>query len=155
MRKQIAVADIFRPAVSEIGIRGKRAYSNRDYIGPFTQLTTAQTIMRIAKVTKIIVALLILTFVGQSVASVSVSCMDNMPECQEQIMDDTKCVDMNAPDSSGACADCVCSPASCSPALLSVFQPAFEPTSSFIVSHYAHSIENQLAVSLYRPPISR
>jgi len=111
--------------------------------------------MRITRVTKIIVTLLMLTFIGQSVAAVSVSCMDKMPHCQEQMNGSSECMDMSAPESGKACADCGCGPGSCNTALLPTFQPTFEPTSTSLASHYARSIGNQLTVSLYRPPISR
>jgi len=111
--------------------------------------------MRIARVTKIIVALLVLTFVGQAAASVSASCMDNMPECPQQMQDNSQCMDMDASESSEPCADCACSLGSCSTALISTLQSIDEPTSTSSLSHYAGLIENQLISSLYRPPIFR
>jgi len=111
--------------------------------------------MRIARLTKIIVALLVLTFVGQTVASVSVSCMDNMSDGQRQMQDNTQCMDMDAPESSEYCADCACSLGSCSVALMPTLQSVFEPTSTFLLSGYTDSIESRLISSLYRPPISR
>ena len=45
--------------------------------------------MRIAKYTKIIVALLMMTFIGQTVASTAMSCLNEVPksQLQEQVME--------------------------------------------------------------------
>lgn len=111
--------------------------------------------MQIARLTKIIIMLLVLTFVGQSVASVSLSCMDTMPGCQENMQDSSDCMDMDAPESE-YCADCACSLGSCSTALLSTLVPVFEPTTSTaLLIGYRGSPESRLISSLYRPPISR
>lgn len=111
--------------------------------------------MQIARVTKIIVAVLVLTFVGQSIASTGVSCMDGMLDCQKMMKDSTKCMDMTASESSNACADCTCSPISCGAVLLSTFQVTFEPALTVLPRQYTRSIENRLLTSLYRPPITR
>ena len=116
--------------------------------------------MRIARLTKIIITLLVLTFVGQSVASVSLSCMDTMPGCQENMQGSADCMDMDAPEleteSSEYCADCACSLGSCSTALLSTLVPVFEATTSTaLLIGYRGSPERRLIPSLYRPPISR
>ena len=111
--------------------------------------------MRIAQLTKIIITLLVLTFVGQTIASVSAPCMDNMPDGQQQMQGNTQCMDMDAPESSEFCADCACSLGSCSTALMPTLQTVFEPASTSLLRGYTDSIENRLISSLYRPPISR
>ncbi len=56
----------------------------------------------------------------------------------------------------GCCPDCdYCSLGGCTAAVLPAPQPAFVPNSSLLMSHYNGLTESQLAVSLFRPPISR
>jgi len=116
-----------------------------------------------------------MTFVGQSVASVSVSCLNQPAQSQAfqsqllqaefqepmmdfAVMDSAQQMDMNcnnALDSSDRCADKGCSLGGCTAALLPAFQQTFAPTFALLVSDYAPLAESQITVSLYRPPISR
>ena len=148
--------------------------------GNYCSCTAANRMMRIVRVTKIIVALLIMTFVGQSVASANVSCLTQplqsqalqsqllqsqflQPKSQDPmmdfaLMDHAQHMDMNcsnALDSSEQCVDEGCSLGGCITAMLPASQQTFAPTFTSLISHYVLLTENQITVSLYRPPISR
>lgn len=123
--------------------------------------------MRIAKITKIIVTLLVLSFVGQTVAAVRMTCSDqNSKNSDAAMMEHAQHMNMMvelAADSVGDtdnnfalhCNDCACGPGGCSTALLPVYQPNFEPSLALLVNFPADFAESQQANSLYRPPIFR
>tara|TARA_B110000495_G_C22647252_1_gene383910 strand:- start:194 stop:565 length:372 start_codon:yes stop_codon:yes gene_type:complete len=123
--------------------------------------------MRIAKITKIIVALLVLSFVGQSVAAVRMSCSgQNSQNTDAAMMNHSQHMNMMTElatdsvadtDNNSAlhCNDCACGPGGCSTALLPVYQPNFESSLSLLVNFPADFAESQQANSPYRPPIFR
>tara|TARA_R110002049_G_scaffold39498_6_gene121506 strand:- start:715 stop:1095 length:381 start_codon:yes stop_codon:yes gene_type:complete len=126
--------------------------------------------MRIAKYTKIIIALLMMAFIGQAVASIAMSCLNeaSQSQLQEQLMDSSvmnhsqhKSMNLgDSLDSSECCSegDCSlgdCSLGACSTAMLPVAQSTFLSNFSLLTAHYLGSVKNQLTLSLYRPPISR
>ena len=139
-------------------------YSSHFYIVRNTR-TTASGPMRIAKYTKIIIALLMMAFIGQAVASIAMSCLNeaSQSQLQEQLMDHSQHKSMNlgdSLDSSECCSegDCSlgdCSLGACSTAMLPVAQSTFLSNFSLLTAHYLGSVKNQLTLSLYRPPISR
>jgi len=74
------------------------------------------------------------------------------------LMDHAQQMDMNcrnALDSSEQCVDEGCSLGGCITAMLPAFQQTFAPAFTLLVSDYVPRTENQITVSLYRPPISR
>jgi len=121
--------------------------------------------MRIAKYTKIIVALLMMAFIGQAVASSAMPCLNEAPQSQIQdqlmdsfVMDHSQHKNMNLDDSldsSESCPECDCSLGGCSAAMLPVAQSTFLSDSALLAAHYLGPVKNQLTLSLYRPPISR
>lgn len=122
--------------------------------------------MRIAKYRNIIVALLMMTFVGQVVASTSVSCQNEpvSPQSQEKMMDSgmmDHSQHMTLSDSPAddiafeCCPDCDCSVGGCAALVLPASQPAFTSHLSSFTTSYNELAENQLTVSLFRPPIAR
>ena len=123
--------------------------------------------MRIAKYRNIIVALLLLTFTGQMVASTAVSCQNQPAPSQshEQMMDSgvmehSQYMSLYALSADyvtalECCPDCDCSLGGCATAALPASQPAFASGFSLLMIHYNELAESQLAVSLFRPPISR
>ncbi len=125
--------------------------------------------MRIAKYRHIIVLLLMMTFIGQAVASTVVSCQSQSAPLQshEQVMvsgemDHSQHM-MSLTTSSteeatefSCCADCDCSLGGCSTlaALLSGQQLFLSDVSS-LARHYSELLDGQVTVSLFRPPISQ
>lgn len=121
--------------------------------------------MRIARYRKIIVVLLMVAFVGQAVASSAMSCLNEASQSQhhEQVMD-SSVIDhshhaninsANDSDSSECCPDCGCCFGGCGTAMLSATQQDSLYNDTLLTDHYLNPAKNQLAVSLYRPPISR
>ncbi len=127
--------------------------------------TTANELMLFARYKNLIIALLMMTFVGQSVASVSLSCQN--PATQSQLheqtmdaagMDHSQHAGMNSSagsDSSECCPECDCSLGSCFTAVLPASQHAFAFNPATLTSRFVSPAENQLTASLFRPPISR
>ncbi len=105
-----------------------------------------------------------MTFIGQAVASVTMSCqsMGSQPERQEQLMDaahmnhsQTMSM-MSADTSSPECnTDCDCSLGGCTTAVVPVAQQVFIANLLLLTNEHASLVEKQLANSLYRPPIFR
>lgn len=125
--------------------------------------------MRTAKYRQLIVALLMMAFIGQVVASTSMSCQSlSAPSQAHELMMDSSMMDhsqhmgSNAFSLDGAattdcCPDCDCSLGGCSSsaAALLAQQPTFSYSLNSTTGHYDESAHFQLAVSLFRPPISR
>jgi len=116
---------------------------------------------------KYIVTLLLLTFVGQATSFVDVDCESQSSPMQshEQAMDSGVMVHSQhmASDSpfddgiaSGdCCPDCECGMSGCSSAVLPVSQSAFSSSLTQLSSVYSESIDNQVRITPFRPPISR
>ena len=125
--------------------------------------------MQIKRITKILVALLVLTFIGQAVASVRMSCSDPASSTQYSgapVMDHSRHMDMaadnlidaiehSADHSTRHCASCVCGPGGCSTALLAVYHSPFVASIKLSVNLPVYFAESQPASSLYHPPIFR
>lgn len=124
-------------------------------------------IMRIARYRNLIVTLLMVIFIGQTVASTNVSC-ESLPsphQSHEEMMAPAKIgqsqhAGLHSASADGVSAsecylDCDCSLGGCGTAVLPGTQPAFTSDLASLTSHYNELAENQLAVSLFRPPISR
>lgn len=120
--------------------------------------------MRIAKYSKIILAILMMAFIGQAVASTAMSCLNESPQSdiQEQvmdfsIMDHSQHSNMNVGDSidsSDCCPECDCSLGGCITAVAPTSEQSLKPSYSHAITGYSGLAEKQLATSLYRPPIS-
>lgn len=123
--------------------------------------------MRTVKYRQLIVALLMMAFIGQIVASTSMSCQSlSAPlQAQEQMMDSgmmdhSQHMGSNAFSLDGAatadcCPDCDCSLGGCSSVALPACQSIFSSSLKSITGHYDESTDSQLVVSLFRPPITR
>jgi hypothetical protein len=123
--------------------------------------------MQIAKYRNIIVALLMMTFIGQVVASTTVPCQSQPAPLQshEQMVDSgvmdhsqhmsLKASSVDAITALECCPDCDCSLGGCASAAVPTSQSAFASNLASSMSHYIELTESQLAVSLFRPPISR
>ena len=123
--------------------------------------------MRTAKYRHMIVALLMMAFIGQVVASTSMSCQSlSAPSQAHELMMDSSMMDhsqhmgSNAFSLDGAatadcCPDCDCSLGGCSSVALPAHQSTFSSSLKSIAGHYDESANFQLAVSLFRPPITR
>lgn len=123
--------------------------------------------MRTAKYRQLIVALLMMAFISQVVASTSMSCQSlSAPSQAHELMMDSGMMDhsqhmgSNAFSLDGAatadcCPDCDCSLGGCSSVALPACQSIFSSSLKSITGHYDESADFQLAVSLFRPPISR
>lgn len=126
-----------------------------------TLLSLIEARMQIKRITKIIVALLVLTFVGQTVASVHMTCSDPASSPQSSntsVMDHSQHMNMAADsdlDSSEHCSVCVCGPGGCSTALLPAYQSPFVASIRLAVNLPAYFAESQPASSLYHPPLFR
>lgn len=109
--------------------------------------------------------LLMLAFVGQAVASSVMSCLDEASQSQhhEQVMDSSakdhshnasinSANDLDLPE---CCPDCGCCLGGCSTAMLPASQQTFFSNPTLLTDYYLNPAKNLLAVSLYRPPISR
>jgi len=104
------------------------------------------------------------TFIGQAVASATMSCqpMSSQSEFQEQMVGSTH---MNhsqnmsmafADSSSPECnTDCDCRLGGCTAAVVPVSQQVFVANLSLLTNDHVSLAEKQLANSLYRPPTSR
>lgn len=57
--------------------------------------------------------------------------------------------------STDCCPDCECSMGGCSSAVVLVSQSIFSPNASQLLSSYSASLDNQVRIALFRPPISR
>ena len=120
--------------------------------------------MRLTRYRKIILAVLMMTFIGQAFASVTMSCqtMSSQPELQEQMMSSahmnhSQNMSMASADSSSLeCnTDCDCSLSGCAAAVMPVSQQVFVANLSLLTNDHVTLAEKQLASSVYRPPISR
>ena len=123
--------------------------------------------MRKAKYRHLIVALLMMTFIGQVVASTSVSCQNLSAPLQahEQMMDSgvmdhsqhmgLGTVSLDGMAAADCCPDCDCSLGGCSSVALPACQSTFSSSLKSLTGHYDESADFQLAVSLFRPPIFR
>lgn len=123
--------------------------------------------MRTAKYRHVIVALLLMMFIGQVIASTTVSCQSSsasMP-VHGQMMDSgvkdhsqhmgSDVVSSDGMAAADCCPDCDCSLGGCSSVVLSVHQTTFYSSLKALTAHYDESVSSQLAVSLLRPPIVR
>ena len=124
--------------------------------------------MRTVKYRQLIVALLMMAFIGQVVASTSMSCQSmSAPLQAHELMMDSGMMDHSQHMGSNAfsldgeatdddcCPDCDCSLSGCSSVALPAYQSIFPSSLKSITGHYDESANFQLAVSLFRPPISR
>ncbi len=115
--------------------------------------------MRAAKYRHTFVAILMMVFIGQVVAaSIDVSCQSL--SAQEEMMDHSQHMGSNAFSLDGAatadcCPDCDCSLGGCSSVALPAYQSTFSSSLKSKTGHYDESANFQLAVSLFRPPITR
>jgi len=108
-----------------------------------------------------------MTFIGQVVASTSVSCQSLSAPLQthEQMMDSgvmdhsqhmgSNTVSFDGMAAADCCPDCDCSVGGCSSVALPAYQSTFSSSLKSQFGHYDESADLQLAVSLFRPPISR
>jgi len=111
----------------------------------------------------VILAVLMMTFIGQAFASVSMSCQDmsSSLELMEMMssshMDHSQTMSMASDNtSSSECnTDCECSLGGCTTAIVPVAEQQFVVNLSLLTSNYVTPAEKQVANSLYRPPISR
>ncbi len=120
--------------------------------------------MRVAKNRNFIVALLMMVFIGQAVASMNISCQ-NMPSSSHDqsmdsaMMDHAQHMNLDSASSDKVAANCCpdsgCSLGGCVTAVLPESQLAFTPDLASLTNHYKALVQNQLTVSLFRPPISR
>lgn len=123
--------------------------------------------MRTAKYRHLIVALLMMTFIGQVVASTSVSCQNLSAPLQAHeltvdsgVMDHSQhmgsgTVSLDGMAAADCCPDCDCSLGGCSSVALPAYQSTFSSSLKSLTGHYDESADFQLAVSLFRPPIFR
>mgnify|MGYP001024982370 CR=1 FL=1 len=123
--------------------------------------------MRTVKYRQLIVALLMMAFIGQVVASTSMSCQSlSAPlQAQEQMMDSgmmdhsqhmgSNTFSLDGATTADCCPDCDCSLGGCSSVALPAYQSTFLSSLKSTTGHYAESANFQLAVSLFRPPITR
>ena len=123
--------------------------------------------MRTAKYRQMIVALLMMAFIGQVVASTSMSCQSlSAPlQAQEQMMDSgmmdhsqhmgSNVLSLDGAVTADCCPDCDCSLAGCSSVALPAYQSTFFSSLNSATGHYDESTDSQLVVSLFRPPITR
>ena len=123
--------------------------------------------MRTAKYRHMIVALLMMAFIGQVVASTSMSCqsMSAPLQAEEQMMDSgmmdhsqhmgSNVLSLDGAVTADCCPDCDCSLAGCSSVALPAYQSTFFSSLNSATGHYDESANFQLAVSLFRPPITR
>lgn len=122
--------------------------------------------MRIPKYRNIIVALLMMTFIGQVVAFNNVSCQSssapsqsNLQEIDFGMMDHSQ--HMSLSDSSAdnvgpeCCPDCDCSVGGCATVALPSAHPIFPSYFTMLSSNYTELAESQLTGSPLRPPITR
>ena len=75
-------------------------------------------------------------------------------------VDHSQHMSLNSPSTDTAsdmdcCPDCVCSLGGCTVMVLPVSQIGFDSHLASSMTHYPELSESQLAVSLFRPPISR
>lgn len=113
--------------------------------------------------------LLMMTFVGQVVASTTVSCQSQpvSPQLHEQMIDSgimdhsqlmRSLTTSSADHTTGSvcCPDCDCSLGGCSTVVaLPLGQHLFTPDIASLTSQYNQLVDGQLMASLFRPPISR
>ncbi len=123
--------------------------------------------MRTVKYRQLIVALLMMAFIGQVVASTSMSCQSlSAPlQAQEQMMDSgmmdhsqhmgSNVLSLDGAVTADCCPDCDCSLAGCSSVALPACQSTFFSSLNSATGHYDESTDSQLVVSLFRPPITR
>lgn len=123
--------------------------------------------MRTVKYRQLIVALLMMAFIGQVVASTSMSCQSlSAPlQAQEQMMDSgmmdhsqhmgSNVLSLDGAVTADCCPDCDCSLGGCSSVALPAHQSTFSSSLKSIAGHYDESTDSQLVVSLFRPPITR
>lgn len=119
--------------------------------------------MRLTKYRKIILTLLMMSFVGHAVASVTMPCqnMSSQSELQELMMNSAymdysqnmsmASADPNSPECN---ADCDCSLGGCITAVVPVSQQVFVANLTLLTNDHVTLAAKQLANSLYRPPIS-
>ena len=123
--------------------------------------------MRTVKYRQLIVALLMMAFIGQVVAPTSMSCQSlSAPlQAQEQMMDSgmmdhsqhmgSNVLSLDGAVTADCCPDCDCSLAGCSSVALPAYQSTFFSSLNSATGHYDESTDSQLVVSLFRPPITR
>ena len=123
--------------------------------------------MRTVKYRQLIVALLMMAFIGQVVASTSMSCQSlSAPlQAQEQMMDSgmmdhsqhmgSNVLSLDGAVTADCCPDCDCSLGGCSSVALPAYQSTFSSSLNSATGHYDESTDSQLVVSLFRPPITR
>ncbi len=129
----------------------------------YLQQTAAVNVsMRWAKCRNIIVALLMMAFIGQAVASATMSSQSQAVQSQSQeqmqdsaSMDYSQHAGMNSVDEfdlSKCCPDCACSVGGCVTAVLPASQYMFASNLASLPSAYISPAVNPLTVSLFRPP---
>jgi len=122
--------------------------------------------MLMARYKTIIVVLLTLVFTGQVLASAKLSCQSQSSQSSEQtissdMMDHSQHLRMDSSSAdtmAGAecCPNCDCYLGGCTAtAVLPTAQSLFVTGVVSLASHHNELAANQLAVSLFRPPISR
>lgn len=121
--------------------------------------------MRSASYKRVFVAILMMTFIGQSIASTRMACQYQVPQSafQEQMMssvgmDHSQHAVIKSADSENSatcCTDCDCALGGCGTAALPVSLQAFDVQQSSFNIRYATTTDVQLATSLFRPPIAR
>ena len=116
-----------------------------------------------------IVALLMMIFIGQVIASTTVSCQRQpaSPQPHEQMIDSgmmdhsqhmMSLTTSSADDATGSvcCPDCDCSLGGCSTvAVLPLGQHLYTPDIGSLTSQYHELLDGQLMAYFFRPPISR
>jgi len=124
-------------------------------------------LMRRVRYQRILLVLLMLVFGGQVMASANISCQNqtSSPQSTEQAMgsdmvDHSQHLGLNSSadeaTSLDCCPDCDCSVGGCSAsAALPTTQELFSPYVVLLTSRYNELVDDQLSVSLFRPPISR
>ena len=122
--------------------------------------------MLMARYKTIIVVLLTLVFTGQVLASAKLSCQSQSSQSSEQtissdMMDHSQHLKMDSSSAdtmAGAecCPNCDCNLGGCTAtAVLPTAQSLFVTGVVSLTNHHNELAANQLAVSLFRPPISR
>lgn len=123
--------------------------------------------MQTANYRRIILVLLMFTFIGQVVASTSESCRSlSAPSSEHQLtmeyseMDHSRHMGSNTMACGGATdtdcpPDCSCSMGGCSSLAIPIHQSTFSAGLKSQFGRYDESVDLHLTASLFRPPISR
>ena len=129
--------------------------------------TAMNELMRRVRCQKVLLVLLMLVFGGQAMASANISCQNqtSSPQSTEQsmdpdMMDHSQHLGLNSSadgaTSHDCCPDCDCNVGGCSAsAAFPTAQDLFSSGLDLLTGRYNESLDDQLIVSLFRPPISR